>query len=58
MNIGEQYRLVFVTKVLRTTPQVIGIGRVIEESEGLRYKSFGEGLPHVLMRLNAGLRKT
>ena len=47
-----------VTKVLRTTPQMIGIGRVIEENEGLRYKSFDEGLSHILLRLNAGLRRT
>ena len=50
--------LVGVTKVLRTTPQMIGIGRVIEGNEGLRYKSFDEGLSHILLRLNAGLRRT
>ena len=33
-----------VTKVLHTTLQVIGIGHVIEENKGLRYKSFNEGL--------------
>ena len=31
-------------KVLHTTPQVIGIGYVIDENKGLRYKSFNEGL--------------
>ena len=47
-----------VTKVLRTTLQVIGIGRVVEENGGPRYRSFGEGHPHVLSRLNAGPRMT
>ena len=47
-----------VTKVLRTTPQMIGIGRVVEENGNLRYKSFDKGPPHILLRLNAGHRKT
>ena len=47
-----------VMKVLCTTPQMIGIGHVIEENEGLRYKSFDKGLLHILLRLNAGHCKT
>ena len=57
-NMDETGCCINVTELFCTTPQMIGLGRVIEENEGLRYKSFDEGLPSVLLRLNAGHCKT